>query len=62
MQLASMATLTHQQGRSCEDKLTSISSATAEDFASNATFPRLFLSSLLEPFVLILGFPQPWKT
>jgi len=49
-------------GRELRGKLTSISSACAEDFASNATFPRLFLSSLLEPFVLILGFPQPWKT
>lgn len=43
-------------------KLTNISSATAEDLGSSVTFPRLFLSSLLEPFVLILGFPQPWKT
>lgn len=61
-QHTSTPALADRRGGSFGGKLTSISSACAEDFASNDTFPRLLLSSLLEPFVLILGFPQPWKT
>lgn len=62
MHCAHVVSLLHQWQSGCGGKLTSISSATAEDLASNVTFPRLFLSSLLDLTVLILGFPQPWKT